>query len=722
MNLNVLNENQRKAVEYTDGPLLVLAGAGSGKTRVLTYKIAYLMQEKKVYPSQILAITFTNKAAKEMKNRIYNLVGDEAHGLWMGTFHSIAVKILRRYAERIGYGKDFVIYDSLDQKSIIRQCIKELGVNKEQFSVKIVTNKISNAKNKMITPENYRHIFPNDFTIANIYERYEEKMFKSNGMDFDNIIFNVNRLLKENQDVADFYRQHFKYVLVDEYQDTNKAQYSMVNLLTKGQDNLFVVGDNDQSIYGWRGADIRNITEFEKDFKGAKVIKLEQNYRSTNNILEAANGVIQKNLYRKDKNLWSAKEKGELISFYPSYDEYDEADFVVRKVNSLISDGCSTKEMAILYRTNAQSRLFEERFRRYDIPYRVVGSIGFYARKEIKDMLSYMKVIQNPKDEVSITRVINEPKRGIGQKTIEKIAAMAMEESISFFEMMKIIVQNGTIGGRAGKGLAHFCEFVVRLNEAKENMALTDLLTGIYTGSGYEAMLSAENSLESQARMENIGELFNAVAEYQMNDDEFTLGGFLESISLMSDVDRMDDEEIGVTMMTLHSAKGLEFPVVFMVGMEEGLFPTSRAFDSADDLEEERRLCYVGMTRAEERLFLSCASQRTLYGQSKPALMSRFIGEIPEELIINLNSTQKIAKKSDASPDFLSMGMSPKQFKPKNEDKKKLASVTMGMRVKHKIFGIGTVVSVENKNATIAFEDRGIKKLHIDYAPLEEVE
>ncbi len=724
MDLNLLNKEQREAVEYTKGPLLVLAGAGSGKTRVLTYKIAYLMEEEKVYPNQILAITFTNKAAKEMKARIHNLVGDKADRLWMGTFHSIAIRILRVYADRIGYKKDFIIYDTSDQKSIIKRCMKELDVSEESYPNKSIISKISNAKNKMISPDRFKHTYPTDFVVEKVYRRYEELMLKNNGMDFDNIILNVIKLMKENEDVKEFYRNHFKYVLVDEYQDTNKAQYEMISLFTKGKGKLFVVGDNDQSIYGWRGADIRNISEFEADFKGAKVIKLEQNYRSTKNILDVANAVIKHNLYRKDKNLWSANGKGEKIKYYSAFDEYNEADFIVSRVNSLIDDGYTTKEMAILYRTNAQSRVFEERFRAHDIPYRLVGSSGFYGRKEIKDILAYLRIIQNPLDEVSLMRVVNEPKRGVGNKTVEKLQVMAEEHNISLFEMIGKAYQDDLISGKARIGLKEFYESVNTYAIDKENYSVTDILNGIYVDSGYKKVLEVENSLESQGRMDNIGELLSAVAEYQIDNDEASLGGFLESISLMSDIDRMDDDEIGVTMMTLHSSKGLEYPVVFLVGLEEGLFPSGRAFDNEQEMEEERRLCYVGITRAEKELFISSASQRMLFGYRKDAIESRFINEIPEELIERLNERKRSKGKSKSNADFLSKGMSPKSFE-KTIKNDVLKIVNAGMHVKHKIFGNGTIVSVsgkDNKMATIAFENQGIKNLHIDYAPLVEVE
>jgi DNA helicase-2/ATP-dependent DNA helicase PcrA len=718
MELNHLNEQQAEAVRYTDGPLLVLAGAGSGKTRVLTYKIAYLMKEMNVYPNQILAITFTNKAAGEMKNRIYNLVGESAYSLWMGTFHSISVKILRMYSDKIGYNKDFVIYDSLDQKSIIKQCLKDLDINKEQFSVKMIMGKISQAKNQMIFPENFLEVYPTDIVVARVYDYYEQKMKKSNGMDFDNIILNLIRLLKEQEDVRNFYRNHFKYVLVDEYQDTNKAQYEMISLLTKGKGNLFVVGDNDQSIYGWRGADIRNISEFEKDFEQAKIIKLEQNYRSTQTILKAANGVIKNNLYRREKNLWSELGEGDTIRYYPADTEYFEADYVVSEIARLIRDGYQSSEIVILYRTNAQSRLFEERLRQQEIPYQIVGGTGFYQRKEIKDMMAYLKLVQNSQDEVGLQRIINEPKRGIGLKSIEKLYRMRTEDGLSLFHKIPFAIKQGVVAGKAAKGLEDLHNLISKLSQAKEEIPLTDLLMQLYEKSGYKEMLIKENSDQAQSRRENVGELINTLAEYQMNNEEGTLGGFLEDISLISDIDKMDDDVACVTMMTLHSAKGLEYPVVFMVGLEEGLFPTSRAFDQVEQMEEERRLCYVGMTRAEKLLYITSANQRTLYGQSRYNIVSRFIDEIPVDLLKNLNPKVKSKMKEPNPQAFLKKGMSSQRITTPAKKQGKLESVSTGMRVRHKMFGLGTVVSFENKVATIAFENKGIKKLNIEYAPL----
>ncbi|MCK4561437.1 MAG: UvrD-helicase domain-containing protein, partial [Flavobacteriaceae bacterium] len=551
--IDELNEAQRQAVLQKEGPMIIIAGAGSGKTRVLTYRIAHLMKSG-IDPFNILSLTFTNKAAREMKSRIAKVVGQsEAKNLWMGTFHSVFARILRSESDKLGFPSNFTIYDTQDSVRLISSIIKEMNLEKEKYKPKQVLGRISQLKNSLITIRAYYQnpelIESDKMTgrpkIGSIYKEYVERCFKAGAMDFDDLLLRTNELLHKNEAVLAKYQDRFRYILVDEYQDTNKAQYEMISLFTKGKGNLFVVGDNDQSIYGWRGADIRNISEFEADFKGAKVIKLEQNYRSTKNILDVANAVIKHNLYRKDKNLWSANGKGEKIKYYSAFDEYNEADFIVSRVNSLIDDGYTTKEMAILYRTNAQSRVFEERFRAHDIPYRLVGSSGFYGRKEIKDILAYLRIIQNPLDEVSLIRVVNEPKRGVGNKTVEKLQVMAEEHNISLFEMIGKAYQDDLISGKARIGLKEFYESVNTYAIDKENYSVTDILNGIYVDSGYKKVLEVENSLESQGRMDNIGELLSAVAEYQIDNDEASLGGFLESISLMSDIDRMDDDEIG---------------------------------------------------------------------------------------------------------------------------------------------------------------------------------
>jgi len=722
MDLMGLNPEQREAVTYTQGPLLVLAGAGSGKTRVLTYKIAYLMEDLKISPSQIMAITFTNKAAKEMKDRIHALAGEKSYGLWMGTFHAISLRILRTYGEKIGYHKGFVIYDTGDQKTLLKQCLKELGINPKISPVKHFAQRISNAKNRMIPPDRIHELYPVDREIQGVYRLYEEKMLRNNGIDFDNILLGVIKLLKNYPDIREFYRRNFQYLLIDEYQDTNKAQYEMISLLANAQGRVFVVGDNDQSIYGWRGADIRNISEFERDFKGARVIKLEQNYRSTNHILKAANGVIQNNLYRKEKNLWSDKGEGMRVRFFEAMSDREEADFVVGQIQNLVDKGdYATKDIAVLYRTNAQSRLFEERFRQCEIPYKIIGGTGFYARREIKDMLAYLRLVVNTQDDVSVQRVINSPKRGIGQKTLEALEALAEDREISIFEAIAASLEEGVFGTRATGGLREFYELIEKFSRQQDTLEAPGILEGLYRESGYFSALAAENSVEAATRQDNIAELISAVTQFTLSEGE-TLEEFLSSISLLSDVDGLDEKEIGVTLMTLHAAKGLEFPVVFLVGLEEGLFPSHASLDQPQNLEEERRLCYVGMTRAEELLTLSAANQRMTFGEIRPALVSRFIEEIPQSHLEILRERKKKIYDLTNQREPFKGGFPPRTPEAAPGNNKTLTAVVPGMKVSHKVFGLGRVITVEGRTAKIAFEGKGIKQLHIDYAPLEEVD
>ncbi len=722
MDLQGLNKEQQEAVTYTSGPLLVLAGAGSGKTRVLTYKIAYLMAMEGISPSQIMAITFTNKAAREMKQRIHALVGEKSYGLWMGTFHGISLRILRTYGDKIGYSKGFVIYDTADQKTLLKQCLKELGINSKDFPVKLFAHRISQAKNRMISPDKVGSLYPADKHIERVYALYEAKMLKNNGIDFDNILLGVIKLLKQYPEIRDFYRRNFKYLLVDEYQDTNKAQYEMISLLTNPEGRVFVVGDNDQSIYGWRGADIRNISEFERDFKGARVIKLEQNYRSTNHILRAANGVIRNNLFRKEKNLWSEKGEGRRVRYFEAVSDREEADFVVTQIQDFVEKGdYATKDVAVLYRTNAQSRLFEERFRQCGIPYKIVGGTGFYARKEIKDMLAYLRLVVNTQDDVSLLRVINSPKRGLGLKTLETLEALAGERGIAIFEVIEAGLKEGLFSPKATTGLKAFHQLIMKFHQEREAMEVPAILEGLYKESGYFDALEAENSIEASTRQDNIAELISAVTQFTLAEGD-SLEEFLSSISLLSDVDGLDEGEIGVTLMTLHAAKGLEFAAVFLVGLEEGLFPSHASLDRNETLEEERRLCYVGMTRAEELLTLSSADQRMTFGEIRPAKVSRFIEEIPADHLEVLRERKRKVYDLGTRKETLRGGFPPGRSLPAGGQKKTLDEVFPGMKVRHKIFGPGTVVTVDGRTAKIAFEGRGIKQLNIDYAPLEEVE
>lgn len=726
MDLGMLNEKQREAVKTIDGPLLVLAGAGSGKTRVLTNRIAYMIEEKHVYPSQILAITFTNKAAGEMKERIEGLIGSGASTMWVGTFHATCVKILRRDIDLIGYKRDFVIYDTSDQRTLIKTCLKELDIDEKTVTPKFVSAKISEAKNDLISAEKYEEMNFGDYQlkhVCRIYSLYQKKLKQNNAMDFDDLILKAIELLSNNDEVLEYYQSKFKYVLVDEYQDTNKAQYKLVNMIASGYGNLCVVGDIDQSIYGWRGADIRNIRDFEKDYKNAKVIKLEQNYRSSKVILDAANAVIQNNSGRKPKNLWTAQPDGNPIKYYMGQNEYDEGRYVADQIRSLQHrEGREYSEFAILYRTNAQSRVFEECLMREGVPYKIVGGHKFYDRREIKDALCYLRLIQNTKDDVSLMRVINTPKRGIGAKSLEAIAVYAVENEISMYEAIEEMMEGGLVPKRALSGLTEFMKAVQPYVNGKDDMTVSEVLEGVLRESGYEAELVLDQTIESKSRLENLKELVNVTMEFSSRAESARLEDFLAEVSLMSDIDGLKEEEEGVLLMTLHSAKGLEFPVVFLVGMEEGIFPTGRSLDDDEGMEEERRLAYVGITRAEEQLYVSHAYLRNQYGKTNVNLVSRFIEEIPSGLIDS--GTAEIAKRKASELKYKETMV--KGFHlPKARETKAVedGSLKPGTKVLHKSFGEGTVITKtgegEKAVVTIAFNKKGIKKLQVGMAPLE---
>ncbi|MBB6213950.1 DNA helicase-2/ATP-dependent DNA helicase PcrA [Anaerosolibacter carboniphilus] len=726
MDLSSLNTMQRMAAEKTEGPLLILAGAGSGKTRVLTHRIAHLIENLGVYPGNILAITFTNKAAKEMKDRVETLLG-RATDIWVSTFHSACVKILRRDIDKIGYTRDFTIYDASDQQTLIKDCLKELNINEDTFSVSMVQGKIGDAKDRLMTPKRFLQEYIGDFqmaTVGQIYELYQKKLKKNNALDFDDLIFKTVEVFVNNPDILSYYQNKFKYIMVDEYQDTNQAQYKLVNLLAKKHQNLCVVGDDDQSIYSWRGADIRNILNFEDDFPDAMVIKLEQNYRSTQKILDAANCVIRNNMGRKNKVLWTDNKTGNIIDYYRAMNEHDEAQFVASQIRSMIEeDGRNYSEFAILYRTNAQSRVIEEMLLRANIPYRIFGGLKFYGRKEVKDIIAYLRLIQNPVDDVSVKRVINVPKRGIGDRTIEKIEEYAGRTGESLFSAL---LEPGTIkdfSKRVQAGIENFSDIIQKYYDRKHEMAVTELITGVLEDSGYIEELQKENSLEARSRIENLQEFVSVAMDFEKNSEVKTLEEFLGNISLVSDIDNMSDDENTVVLMTLHSAKGLEFPVVFLVGMEEGIFPISRAVNDDRELEEERRLCYVGITRAEERLFISHAMIRTLYGRTNYNAMSRFVQEIADDLIaMDRKEIQRKEREALApGPGIyrgVSLGDKPKPVNPENS-----GEIKPGSKVKHDKFGIGTVITVkgsgEKAELTIAFDSAGIKKLALGYAPIQ---
>lgn len=634
--LNGLNKEQKEAVLHNEGPLLILAGAGSGKTRVLTHRIAYLIKEHGVFPSNILAITFTNKAAREMRERIDGLIGDLSNDMWVGTFHSVCIRILRRDIEKLGYDRGFVIYDTQDQQVVIKECLKELNVNEKNFLPKSVLETIGKQKDELIDADHFDKLYASDFRmgkIAKIYTLYEKKLKNNNALDFDDIIMNTIKLFDRYPEVLGFYQRKFRYILVDEYQDTNTAQYTLVRRLSEAHRNLCVVGDDDQSIYGWRGANIRNILDFEKDFKGCKTVKLEQNYRSTQNILDAANHVISNNSGRKCKSLWTDNKGGSKIVFCENDNEHEEALYTAREIQRLINEeDRKYKDFAVLYRINAQSRVLEEMFMREGLPYKIIGGQKFYDRKEIKDIIAYLRVIQNPADNVSLKRVINVPKRGIGDATVEAAENIALEAGISVFSVISNADEFPGLR-RAVQKLKVFSDMILKFRTMMNSMGIADLLDTVVNDSGILREYETENTVEAQSRIENIKELKSVAIEFEKQNEENSLEEFLANISLVSDIDNLEEEQDYVVLMTMHSAKGLEFPVVFIPGMEEGVFPGYRAItEGPEQLEEERRLCYVGITRAREKLYLSNARFRTLFGNSSYNRPSRFLSEIPEEL------------------------------------------------------------------------------------------
>ena len=753
--IDVLNDKQKEAVLSTEGPCLVIAGAGSGKTKVLTHKIAYLMQEKNVKPWSILAITFTNKAANEMKERVENLVGDVAKDMWIGTFHSICVRILRRYIDRIGFTSSFIIFDSSDQRTLVKQCLKQLNVDDKMLNDRAVLSEISNAKNEMLEPDAYKLRTNNEIrkeTIAKIYELYQKRLRENNAIDFDDIINYTIRILSENPDVLEYYSNKFEYVLVDEYQDTNKAQFTLVSILAARHGNITVVGDNDQGIYSFRGADITNILNFEKDFPGTKIIKLEQNYRCTQNILDAANAVIKNNETKYEKKLWTENGKGGMITVFRGNDEYDEANFVVENINRLRREEYMTyNDFAILYRMNSQSRSIEDILRRENVPYKIIGGLKFYERKEIKDTIAYLRLIQNPSDNLSLTRIINEPKRGIGKTSLDNVQQIAVQSETSMYDVIKRADEFGL--NRVFVNSREFVSQIEELRAKKDNIKISDLIKETLNKTGYTKALEDEDTTEAETRLENIEEFLTVAMEFEEQMAENSLEEFLEGITLSSDLDNADDQEDSVTLMTLHSAKGLEFPVVFLVGMEEGIFPGYKSIGEPKELEEERRLCYVGITRAKQNLFISCARQRTIFGSTSCNQVSRFVKEIPKELMdgFDENFEDKPQKtyedyqyewkygnshvtsyKSDevksSKPAMQYSFRTAESFLNNLTKKPASASVDIsiyreGQRVYHKKFGEGKINYVEaegdDAKVDITFDKIGHKRLMAKYAGLE---
>ena len=758
--LEGLNDRQKEAVLTVEGPCLVIAGAGSGKTKVLTHKIAYLMHNVGVKPWNILAITFTNKAANEMKERVEKLVGEVAKDMWIGTFHAICVRILRRYIDRIGFTSSFVIFDTSDQRTLVKQCIKQLNLDDKIFTDRSVLSEISNAKNEMLEPADYALRANGEFrkeTIAEVYKMYQKKLKDNNAVDFDDIINYTIKILSENPDVLEYYSNKFEYVLVDEYQDTNKAQFTLVSMLAARFGNITAVGDNNQGIYSFRGADITNILNFERDFPGTKIIKLEQNYRCTQNILDAANAVIKNNESKYEKNLWTENNKGDLPYVFRGDTEYDEANFIVEQIRRLKREEyLDYNDFTILYRMNSQSRSIEDILRREDIPYKIVGGLKFYERKEIKDIIAYLRLIENTADNLSLQRIINEPKRGIGKTSLDNIEAVANQNGISMYEVIKRADAFGL--NRVYVNSRDFINQIEELRDKKDTLIISELIKETLKITGYSKALELEDTTEAETRLENLDEFLTVAIEFEEELADNTLADFLEGITLSSDIDNTDETEDSVTLMTLHSAKGLEFPVVFLVGMEEGIFPGYKSIGEQKELEEERRLCYVGITRAKQHLFLTCARQRTIFGSTSCNQVSRFLKEIPEELLdgyedalsdkreksygdyrfewkygggynksestINsykVNNTEDFGKKPEfafrSAESFLS-GLNKKKTSDMD-----LSIYKAGKRVYHKKFGEGNINYVEAEGddlkVDITFDKVGHKRLMAKYAGLE---
>lgn len=739
---DTLNPPQKEAVFHTEGPLLILAGAGSGKTRVLTHRIACLMEEKGVNPWNILAITFTNKAAQEMRERVDKLVGMGAESIWVSTFHSACVRILRRHIDFLGFDNHFAIYDTEDQKTVIKEVCRRLNIDTKIYKERTLMAKISHAKDELISPEEMELNAGGDFNekkIAAVYKEYQATLRKNNALDFDDLIVKTVELFQNCPDVLEYYQERFQYIMVDEYQDTNTAQFKFVSLLASKYQNLCVVGDDDQSIYKFRGANIGNILGFEKAFPGAKVIRLEQNYRSTENILEAANRVIENNTERKPKRLWTENGAGDKVHFRQFLNGFEEAEYVVGEITKARRNGdCNYKDCAVLYRTNAQSRLFEEKFLLANVPYKIVGGINFYARKEIKDLLCYLKTVSNAKDDVAVRRILNVPKRGIGAATVSKVQDYAEYMQVSFYDALRVAEEIPSIGRSLSK-INGFVDFIQSLRSKEEVYTVRELLEEVIRLTGYVDELRAEDTEEAKARIENIDELISKTEMYQetmkAQNEPATLSGFLEEIALVADIDSVDPNQDYVLLMTLHSAKGLEFPKVFLTGMEDGIFPGYMTISSGDpsDLEEERRLCYVGITRAMKELTLTCAQQRMIRGETQFNRVSRFVREIPRELV-DLGHTvqEKKTRLEDIAPknnSYMQMKMAfhAKPFQPKEfkVTKAEALDYEVGDTVRHVKFGVGIVKNIteggRDYEVTVDFDRFGVKKMFAGFAKLKKI-
>ncbi|SHJ18884.1 ATP-dependent helicase [Parasporobacterium paucivorans] len=734
-----LNDSQKEAVFTTEGPLLILAGAGSGKTRALTHRIAYLIEEGIARPENIMAITFTNKAAGEMRDRVDNLAGQEAGKVWVATFHSSCVRILRRFISRLGYDNNFVIYDTDDQKTLMKEICKNLNINTKLYKERSLLSAISSAKNELIGPEKFAKIHGGDFSkqkIVEVYKEYQSQLYKNNALDFDDLIFKTVELLETNEDVRDFYQESLRYIMVDEYQDTNTAQFKLVSLLAGKYKNLCVVGDDDQSIYKFRGANIQNILSFETVFPEAKVIKLEQNYRSTKNILHAANEVIRHNEGRKDKTLWTQKEEGEKIILNQFETAYDEAASISKDIRELVeNEGYKYSDIAVLYRTNAQSRILEEKLIRDLIPYKIINGINFYQRREIKDMLAYLRTVDNGRDDIAVKRIINVPKRGIGDVTISKVQDYAIRNEYDFFDALsksrEIPLAENTVCR-----VNSFVNFIHSLRDKLDTVTVRGLLEEIIDETGYLAELKLENTEEAQARIENVEELINKTAEFDERKADEALSEFLSDAMLMTNLDSLDTDTDYVPLMTIHNAKGLEYPKIFLTGMEDGLFPgfMSIGSDDPDELEEERRLCYVALTRAMRSLTITCARQRMVRGETQLNNISRFVTEIPEDMLdMKIKEGRMLGYKGrgslasapgrpSAKPFFLEKSYDPKKFEVKKAD---ALSYGVGDTVKHVKFGEGKVMEVldggKDFEVTVDFQKAGTKKLFASFAKLQKI-
>lgn len=731
MDINTLNDKQKEALLATKGPLLILAGAGSGKTKVVTSKIAYLIEELQVPSWKILAITFTNKAANEMRDRVSKLIDEDISSMWIGTFHSICVRILRKNIDKVGYSSSFTIYDRDDQITVVKEAIGELGLDRDIYKPRSLVNDISNIKSEGLSPKEYIDLNNTNFfkeNLGKIYEIYEKKLVSNNALDFDDLLIKTVDILRDYEDVRDFYRSKFEYIFVDEYQDTNKIQYEFIKLVAGKEPNLTVVGDNDQSIYKWRGADINNILNFHKDFPGAKIVKLEQNYRSTQKILEVANKVIENNRTRIEKNLWTSRNEGKPV-VYREFPHSNEEEYgVINKIIGLHYKGEEFKDMAILYRTNAQSRGFEEALVRESIPYKIVGGLKFYDRMEVKDILAYLRAINNTDDNVSLSRIINRPKRGIGDTSLADLLDYADKNGISLYDLVTNIDKFEDLNIRARKNVRDFGSILKILKDRSEKLSIGKLFEEVLYESGYVEDLKSQNTIEAKTRLENIEELHSNIMEYDREGVE--LAEYLNTLSLLSDVDKTS-EESGVNLMTMHAAKGLEFSTVFLVGFEEGLFPSNRSVESEDEVEEERRLCYVGVTRACNNLFISSSRTRSMYGKLTPAKRSRFIHEMGEIIEIIEDKSRELLEirdynegnKSSVNRKTKFFGIEKKTEASKGLNQATDKNISVGDKVKHKIFGKGMVVQKKEKNGdyevVISFDKKGLKRLMLSVAPIK---